>query len=75
MAGNIMEWCNDWHVCDVEEEPVTDPVGPATGEMRMLHGGAWNGSGNYLRCAIRRPQYPDVCNPDFGVRPARTAEP
>jgi formylglycine-generating enzyme required for sulfatase activity len=73
MAGNIMEWCNDWHVCETGTAPATDPVGPADGVMRMLRGGAWNGSGNYLTCAIRRPQDPAVCNRDIGFRGARTA--
>jgi formylglycine-generating enzyme required for sulfatase activity len=75
MAGNIMEWCNDWHVCEVGTEPVTNPAGPAGGTMRMLRGGAWNGSGNYLTCAIRRPQDPGLCNRDIGFRAARTAAP
>ncbi len=72
MAGNIMEWCNDWHVCDVGALPATDPVGPVTGDMRMLHGGDWNGPGTYLTCAIRRPQYPDVSAMYIGFRAART---
>jgi formylglycine-generating enzyme required for sulfatase activity len=72
MAGNIMEWCNDWHVCDTGTEDVTDPVGPESGDMRMLRGGDWSGSGNYLTCSIRRPQYPAVCNRDIGFRAART---
>ena len=75
MAGNIMEWCNDWHVCDIGADPVVDPTGPVDGTMRMLRGGAWNGSRNYLTCAIRRPQNPNVCNRDIGFRGARTAAP
>ncbi len=42
LNGNVHEWCNDWWVCDLGEEPVTDPIGSMSGTQRVLHGGAWN---------------------------------
>jgi formylglycine-generating enzyme required for sulfatase activity len=48
MHGNVFEWCEDWH----GEYPfaVTDPKGPATGEYRVLRGGAFY---NFLDSSAR----------------------
>ena len=75
MAGNMLEWCNDWHLCDLGTASVTDPAGPESGSDRELRGGAWNGPGGFLRCATRRPQDPGVSNRDIGFRAARTVAP
>ncbi len=42
MAGNVWEWCADWH----EEDYYTDrsarnPTGPRAGTSRVLRGGSW----------------------------------
>jgi formylglycine-generating enzyme required for sulfatase activity len=58
MAGNVWEWCNDCHTCDLGSTPVVDPTGPSSGSYRVLRGGSWGGSVNGLRCAHRSWVYP-----------------
>jgi sulfatase modifying factor 1 len=76
MAGNVLEWCNDWWVCDLGASPVTDPVGPGSGSYRVIRGGAWTSYASGLRCGSR----PTIASPsmtDYGLgfRIARTANP
>jgi len=72
MAGNVWEWCNDRHTCDLGTNPVTDPTGPASGTYRVLRGGAWDNHGPNLRCAIRFDYYPYYSYYSFGFRASRT---
>ena len=63
MHGNVWEWCQDWHAV-YNAEAVTDPVGPATGEFRILRGGC--SSARYLNSPTNR-------SGSNGLRLARTA--
>ena len=40
MAGNVLEWCQDWFG-DYPEGPVTDPTGAEFGTNRIHRGGGW----------------------------------
>jgi len=74
MAGNVWEWCNDWHVCDLGTSPVTDPPGPASGSTRVLRGGSWDYY-DYLRCAFRYHYNPYCSYFYIGFRASRTITP
>ncbi len=52
MIGNVREWCHDWY-SDYTPEPVVNPVGPETGDVRILRGGSWVISAAYCRASIR----------------------
>jgi len=76
MAGNVSEWCNDWHVCGLGTSPATDPVGPTTGTHRVLRGGSWNSyGGGTLKCASRGGFSPGDSYSSHGFRVARAVDP
>jgi formylglycine-generating enzyme required for sulfatase activity len=79
MAGNVREWCNDLHVCDLGTDPVIDPAGPTSVSSypyRVLHGGAWAYDVSSLRCAGRYRNDPhNYADTYCGFRVARTVNP
>jgi formylglycine-generating enzyme required for sulfatase activity len=40
MSANVWEWCSDWESF-FTEEPISDPVGPATGQYKQVRGGCF----------------------------------
>jgi len=54
MAGNVMEWVNDWYDRNYYSiSPSSDPAGPATGIYKALRGGAWSHVYHIVRVASR----------------------
>jgi len=55
--GNVWEWCWDWYG-SYSSGAQTDPVGASSGTGRVLRGGSWSSSAEYLRSALRSVSYP-----------------
>ena len=72
MAGNVSEWVNDWFgTTYYASSPPTNPPGPASGTYRVLRGGSWNDSSNFVRSSHRYFLTPSISNNRMGFRVAR----
>ncbi len=74
LAGNLWEWCHDWHVCNLGLDPVVDPEGPGGGSLRLLRGSSWYlADAQKMRCSYRGQALdPEASNERIGFRIART---
>jgi formylglycine-generating enzyme required for sulfatase activity len=76
MAGNIQEWCWDWHGTPPYQagSPYlggSDPYGPATGTQRITRGGDWDSGPSVARCANRDYFGPTTAIDEIGFRCVR----
>ena len=69
MHGNVAEWVQDWYDEDYyASSPRMDPRGPASGSYRVLRGGHFISSAQYVRSALRYHTSPSNNDGHFGVR-------
>ena len=67
MCGNVWQWCNDFYKVDYyAESPREDPRGPATGETKVVRGGAWRFSAESCRSGYRYNENPGYADDCFG---------
>ncbi len=74
MAGNVREWCWDWHG-EYAVGPQTDSHGPVLGVGRIVRGGGWDDEVQHCRVSFRDMAPPDYLGLDLGFRLARSAVP
>ena len=69
MAGNVWEWTADWYDASYyRQSPSQDPVGPATGTLKVVRGGCWMSGENSLRTTCRKAELPGLWAPNVGFR-------
>lgn len=75
LGGNVAEWIHDYYQTypGASRDMVSDPQGPASGEMHVIRGSSWRHGGmSELRFAYR--DFDKEARPDLGFRIARFAE-
>ena len=71
VSGGVWEWCWDWW--GPYGGDTIDPIGPPSGETKVLRGGSWGDYAKYARSAYRLGLYaPDHSDNPMGFRPVRT---
>jgi formylglycine-generating enzyme required for sulfatase activity len=58
LAGNVEEWVADWYAIGYAEADMVDPLGPETGDERVVRGGSYLSGRAWLRSGARDKDLP-----------------
>jgi formylglycine-generating enzyme required for sulfatase activity len=74
MAGNVLEWVNDWYGFRTYRDMTdTNPLGPVEGEFKVIRGGSWlSDEESDLTVIVRSSFEPLVARDHLGFRCAMT---
>jgi formylglycine-generating enzyme required for sulfatase activity len=76
MRGEVWEWIWDWYQAVYPDgttaTPLSDPVGGASSEWRLVRGGSWMSDAKYARAGKRDKRYPDWRGANYGFRLVRS---
>ncbi len=69
MAGNVWEWVLDWNGSITSNQwPSRNPMGPATGKVKVIRGGSYNNKETLVTCHARDHALPDIYAVNYGFR-------
>jgi len=70
MHGNVLEWCWDWYGA-YSAGAQSDPTGASSWSARVVRGGSWGNSADYVRSANRFNYTPSIQHYSLGFRVVR----
>ncbi len=72
LAGNAAEWVSDWYSPNyygsTDSSHLLNPQGPASGQQKVVRGGAWDELPFFAQTVQRQSQLPGRAYPDIGFR-------
>ena len=74
LAGNVWEWVADWYSESFSSADKRNPRGPGSGTGKVLRGGGWYDSAEWLRSTKRMHANPEQRDASVGFRCASDAK-
>ena len=74
LSGNASEWVQDWHFPEYYLfSPKENPKGPKKGQYKIIRGGNWRNTAEYVDLTYRNATTPRMRNTGIGFRCAKSA--